>query len=321
MRAIGFVGSLARLGSFERGEFKKTRKTKSAVYELLFAPKKNLKGRYFKGLWHNYSMWIYPINAELDFGLITETKIIKIHIQNASRQKVEFSNFNLGNSGVEIKGIRAGEILNSSEFRELSFIALISGTSSFNEIATLIYEPNSQSLVIKGQRAAIFAHVPLFGYKESKSFNTDIFRAQNGSESRLNLLKTPARKISMSVQTLDLDSDAELLSFATNKGALVPLWFSASRIEKTTQGKRIFLDTSLREFKEGGFGLILKGKKYKFFMIMEIDANYILADKSLNAQRGDLVLPLIYCSLDSGSGESFFKGGIQALKLNWTELR
>ena len=126
MRDLSFIGSIFRF-NFKGSEFSGAKITRVQPYKFARAPQKRHKGRYFKGLWHNYSTWIYPISAEFDFGLITETKIIKFYVQNAAKSGAKFKGYNFGEAGVDLKGIKEGETLNSREWRELSLIANITG--------------------------------------------------------------------------------------------------------------------------------------------------------------------------------------------------
>lgn len=177
----------------------------------------------------------------------------------------------------------------------------------------------------------------LAGYSQQRIFSSDVFRSENGTETRATLFNDPlpVRKVSMSVKVFrqqDIADLQSLITFAEEITILVPSWYDESSLTAPTDGvsSEIFLDLTDREYNIGQQVLILKspirGNKVRESFVSTIEiinpTSLVLGGTPpVGFSVGDIVLPTLVGTPDKSSGWEYRSEKRALFSLDFSELR
>lgn len=177
----------------------------------------------------------------------------------------------------------------------------------------------------------------LAGYSEERLFSTDLFRSENGRETRAGLFNDPlpVRKLSFNIKVFrpgDIADLQALLDFALDSVILVPNWYDEGNLTAPTDGvsNEIFLDTTDREFLVGKNLVIFKSNvracqdRLQFgTSISAVNPGSIILDAIPPAgfEIGDIVLPTLSGTPEKSTGWQYRSEKLALFQLDVSELR
>ncbi|MCI6988410.1 MAG: hypothetical protein MR902_02420 [Campylobacter sp.] len=151
-----------------------TKKSNLVTQEI---PKVTKTAHLSRAIYHNKAMWshyydkkgVLKLDRVLDFEMITEEKILKLKLRNASDESMILNEINLAGSGLSVVGTQVGDIYKKWEYKEITIIASNIGDIDANSLLTFVFDKQTIIITIKGTRAVVFSYRPKYGYTDLKS--------------------------------------------------------------------------------------------------------------------------------------------------------
>ena len=278
----------------------------------------------------------------IDMGLvidsITKTGIIWNVHQTTDAELLTLGE--TGTAGLTQSGIAPAEFLLRTKSVVVTYIASPDGPVVIDAEYNYNFDIESVDQFIIGVRGVSIPYEPLHsGYIQEYTIKTEVYRAENGTEHRINLYndKTATRRISMNLKPLTERAASEIqnaITFAEFGLVFVPLWLSESfvTVDTTGIGNFIFCDTTDREFRIDDSVLVYKiptrpqncgARQAEIRTVVDVQPTFIEVDNPFGVGFviGDSVLPIIEATIDTKSRRTARSSTSEVFATTFDEIR
>ncbi len=270
-------------------------------------------------------IWVMPYTHNYDFSVIATPLYYSFNLYNSGKMSVSLNSLTSTNApGTSIEGIDVPYELKANEEVTITIKATIDGDRMLDGYYTFFFDTQTIIFKITGTRAVVLSIFNIQNYAESETYQTDIFQAQNGTESRLANIDTPKRAIEYEIipdNNQKVEMIEEIIAYALRFSCLQPLLFSATNITSTQNAYTISCDTTDRDFVVGEYALIRKGyNDYVMHKITAITATSITFGAQVSVSPGDIIVPLLTVEPESSNTFSFFNSDVASFSLKLKEI-
>lgn len=276
------------------------------------------------GLWFE-RLWYLPVMLELGNILTTITSDIEIY--NSDRELAQSLDTAVNNAGTGVSFLSLPTLpfdLGAQSGMTITVQISTEGQPVINGTLDFTTSLGDFSIPITGSRVVMFPYEPEQPIREILEFKTDVLRAVDGSEQRINVRKNPRQKMELYLRMEDGASLRRLVSLLKGwheRVFGVPVWWEARALgaDAATSDLTITVDTSYGDFRVDGLAILWTDEDtYDALEIDSFDANSITFTSALTQDfvaNETLVMPLRVANTESTIDRDIYPVNLQDFRL------